>query len=234
MAEKSKKGKEKPICIGCGAQVRFDLFDSDSIRLESVEGSLCGDCAAALRVKYPKRFERNPEYNFSPNWFDEDSNASPYITVYPVRELTAEQVKRELAGIDAYREQLRASFGGVENVFEVEEVRPMPKLNPFRVSIPNAVRYKNTVLVYGRVHLGKFRKGDLVELRHGNTSRDTTVLLIDEGKKAEGWDPMSAFKEPELDSFKSDKNGISEGLAALMILPSDVADIKAGDLLVAD
>lgn len=234
MAEKSKKGNEKPICVGCGAQVKFDLFDSENIRLENSEGFLCSDCAAALRVKYPKRFERNPDYNFSSNWFDSDSNVSPYLTVYPACELTAEQVQRELASIDAYREQLRASFGGVENVFEVEDVRPMPKLNPFRVSFPNAVRYKNTFLVYGRVHLGVFRKGDLVEIRRGDTTRETTVLLIDEGKKAEEWDPMSSFKEPELDSFKCKKDGVREGLAALMILPADAAGIEPGDLIIAD
>ena len=216
--------KEQWICAGCGANVRSGNF----FFLKGRKGIICKDCAAALQCKYPMRVERNPEYN-------DYNHCSPYTNVYPVQELTAEQVKQELATIDAYREQLRASFGGAENVFEVRLVHPLPKLNPFRVNIPNAIRYKNAIAVYGYVRLGIFHKGDLAGLRHGDTVRDITVLLIRESAFPEEKDPLFLLRNPDSDScFHNVRKGISEGFPAVMIISPDAAGIAPGDLIIAD
>ncbi len=234
MAEKNKNETGKTFCVGCGTQIKFKTFSSDNIYLNNDEGILCRDCAAALLVKYPKRFERNPDYS-PPNWFDPDNYTSPYLTVYPVCELTGEQVKQELATIDAYRERLRASFGGAENVFEVRLVHPLPKLKPLCVSISNAIRYKNAIAVYGYVRLGIFHKGDLAVLRHGDTTRDITVLLIQEGARPEEKDPLFSLRNPDSAScFYFERKGISEGLPAVMVLSPDAAGVQPGDLIVAD
>ena len=218
------KGKEQWICAGCGANVKSGNF----FFLKGRKGIICKSCAAALQCKYPMRVERNPEYN-------DYNHCSPCTNVYPVQELTAEQVKRELAAIDAYREQLRASFGGAENVFEVRLVHPLPKLNPFRVNIPNAIRYKNAIAVYGYVRLGIFHKGDLAGLRHGDTVRDITVLLIRESAFPEEKDPLFLLRNPDSDScFHNVRKGISEGFPAVMVLSPDAAGVAPGDLIVVD
>ena len=218
------KGKEQWICAGCGANVKSGNF----FFLKGRKGIICKNCAAALQCKYPMRIEHNPEYN-------DYNHRSPYTDVYPVQELTAEQVKQELATIDAYREQLRASFGGAENVFEVRLVHPLPKLNPFRVNIPNAIRYKNAIAVYGYVRLGIFHKGDLAGLRHGDTVRDITVLLIRESAFPEEKDPLFLLRNPDSDScFHNVRKGISEGFPAVMVLSPDAAGVAPGDLIVVD
>ena len=216
--------KEQWICAGCGANVKSGNF----FFLKGRKGIICKDCAAALQCKYPMRVERNPEYN-------DYNHCSPCTNVYPVQELTAEQVKQELATIDVYREQLRASFGGAENVFEVRLVHPLPKLNPFRVNIPNVIRYKNAIAVYGYVRLGTFHKGDLAGLRHGDTTRDITVLLIQEGAFPEERDPLFLLRNPDRDfCFHNVRNGISEGFPAVMVLSPDAAGVQPGDLIVVD
>ena len=216
--------KEQWICAGCGANVKSGNF----FFLKGRKGIICKDCAAALQCKYPMRVERNPEYN-------DYNHCSPCTNVYPVQELTAEQVKQELATIDVYREQLRASFGGAENVFEVRLVHPLPKLNPFRVNIPNVIRYKNAIAVYGYVRLGTFHKGDLAGLRHGDTTRDITVLLIQEGAIPEERDPLFLLRNPDRDfCFHNVRNGISEGFPAVMVLSPDAAGVQPGDLIVVD
>ena len=218
------KGKEQWICAGCGANVKSGNF----FFLKGRKGIICKSCAAALQCKYPMRVERNPEYN-------DYNHCSPCTNVYPVQELTAEQVKQELATIDVYREQLRASFGGAENVFEVRLVHPLPKLNPFRVNIPNAIRYKNAIAVYGYVRLGIFHKGDLAGFRHGDTTRDITVLLIQEGAFPEERDPLFLLRNPDRDfCFHNVRNGISEGFPAVMVLSPDAAGVQPGDLIVVD
>ena len=216
--------KEQWICAGCGANVKSGNF----FFLKGRKGIICKNCAAALQCKYPMRVERNPEYN-------DYNHCSPCTNVYPVQELTAEQVKQELATIDVYREQLRASFGGAENVFEVRLVHPLPKLNPFRVNIPNVIRYKNAIAVYGYVRLGTFHKGDLAGLRHGDTTRDITVLLIQEGAFPEERDPLFLLRNPDRDfCFHNVRNGISEGFPAVMVLSPDAAGVQPGDLIVVD
>ena len=231
------KGKEQWICAGCGANVKSGNF----FFLKGRKGIICKDCATALQCKYPMRIERNSEYypalhRISGSDDGTDYNdCSPYTNVYPVQELTAEQVKQELATIDAYREQLRASFGGAENVFEVRLVHPLPKLNPFRVNIPNAIRYKNAIAVYGYVRLGIFHKGDLAAFRHGDTTRDITVLLIQEAAIPEERDPLFLLRNPDRDvCFHNVRNGISEGFPAVMILSSDAAGVQPGDMIVVD
>ena len=225
--------KEQWICAGCGANVKPGKF----LFLKGRKEIICKDCAAALQCKYPVRSEGNPDYNSALHGFleSDDNHCAPYINVYPVQELTAEQVKQELAAIDAYREQLRASFGGAENVFEVRLVHPLPKLNPFRVNIPNAIRYKNAIAVYGYVRLGIFHKGDLAGLRHGDTTRDITVLLIQEGAIPEESDPLFLLRNPDRDfCFHNVRNGISEGFPAVMVLSPDAAGVQPGDLIVVD
>ena len=231
------KGKEQWICAGCSANVKSGNF----FFLKGRKRVICKDCAAALQCKYPMRIERNPEYypalhRISGSDDGTDYNdCSPYTNVYPVQELTAEQVKQEFATIDAYREQLRASFGGAENVFEVRLVHPLPKLNPFRVNIPNAIRYKNAIAVYGYVRLGIFHKGDLAGLRHGDTVRDITVLLIRESAFPEEKDPLFLLRNPDSDScFHNVRKGISEGFPAVMVLSPDAAGVAPGDLIVVD
>ena len=228
------KGKEQWICAGCGANVKPGKF----FFLKGRKEIICKDCAAALQCKYPIRIESNPKYDDSISGSDDGADyndCSPYTNVYPVQELTAEQVKQELAAIDAYSEQLRASFGGAENVFEVRLVHPLPKLNPFRVNIPNAIRYKNAIAVYGYVRLGIFHKGDLAGLRHGDTTRDITVLLIQEGAIPEERDPLFLLRNPDRDfCFHNVRNGISEGFPAVMVLSPDAAGVQPGDLIVVD
>ncbi len=221
--------KKQWICAGCGARVKDSNFDLGRfLFLKGRKEIICRDCAATLQCKYPVRRERNPEYN-------DYNHSSPYIDVYPVRELTAGQVKQELATIDAYREELRASFGGAENVFEVRLVHPLPKLNPFRVNIPNAKRYKNAIAVYGYVRLGIFHKGDLAVLRHGTTMQDITVLLIRDGAIPEERDPLFCLRNPDSDScFYFVREGISEGFPAVMVLSPDAADVQPGDLILVD
>lgn len=228
------KGKEQWVCAGCGANAKPGKF----FFLKGRKEIICDDCAAALQCKYPIRRESNPKYDDRISGSDDGADyndCSPYINVYPVQELTAEQVKQELAAIDAYREQLRASFGGAENVFEVKLVHPLPKLNPFRVNIPNAIRYKNSIAVYGYVRLGIFHKGDLAGLRHGDTTRDITVLLIQESAIPEERDPLFLLRNPDRDfCFHNVRNGISEGFPAVMVLSPDAAGIAPGDLIIAD
>ncbi len=218
------KEKKQWICDGCGANVKSGNF----FFLKGRKGIICRGCAAALQCKYPVRIECNPEYN-------DYNHFSPYTEVYPVQELTAEQVKQELATIDVYREQLRASFGGTENVFEVRLVHPLPRLNPFRVNIPNAIRYKNAIAVYGYVRLGIFHKGDLAVFRHGDTTRDITVLLIREGAVPEERDPLFLLRSPDSDfCFHFARKGVSEGFPAVMVLSPDAAGVQPGDLIVID
>lgn len=221
--------KQQRICAGCDANVRPGGF---FLLCDGKEGLICKDCFNALQFKYPMRTEPNPKYQFSLSPSEDDGDF-PYVDVYPVQKLTAEQVKLELATIDVYREGLRDSFGGSENVFEVRLVHPLPKLNPFRVNFFNAMRYKNSVAVYGDVRLGIFHKGDIVEICHGNTTHDTTILLIQNGKGMN--DPLFLFQNPESDKcFHFVKEGISEGFPAIMVLPSDAVGIEPGDLIIAD
>ncbi len=226
----AKKEKEQLICAGCGANVKTGQF----FFLKGRKEIICRDCAAALQCKYPMRIEKNPDYFYSLNKNVVDSKPL-YVNVFPVQELTAEQVKQELATIDAYREQLRASFGGAENVFEVRLVHPLPKLKPFRVNFQNAIRYKNSIAVYGYVKLGIFHKGDLVQLRHGDTLCDATVLLIRHSASSEEGDPLFRLRNPEDEScFSFERKGISEGSPAVMVLSPDAAGVQQGDLLIAD
>lgn len=228
------KKKEQWICVGCGANVKTgEFFFLDNRE----EGILCKNCSAALQFKYPMYVGENPAYRPELNMIvGPDYNTCPTHTdIYPVLALTAEQLRQELATADACREELRASFGGAENVFEVRLVHPLPKLNPLRVNIPNAIRYKNAIAVYGYVRLGIFHKGDLVELRHGGTTRDITVLLIQRGVLSEDRDPLFMLRNPDRDiCFHFTKEGVSEGFPAIMLLPPDAAGIQPGDLIVAD
>ena len=224
--------KQQWIGEGCGENVKPGEF---SYLSDGKEGIICRDCVAALRCKYPVSVERNPKYKLSINPFDDDGSL-PYIRVCPIQNLTAKQVKLELATVDAYREKLRNSFGGAENVFEVRLVHPLPKLNPYHVNFPNAMRYKNSVAVYGNVRLGIFHKGDIVELCHGNATHDTTVLLIQDGNVfPEENDPLFKFRSPDSDKcFHFEKDGVSEGFSAIMLLPPDAVGIEPGDLIIAD
>lgn len=225
------KGKKQWICAGCGANVKSGEFFFLCDRKEEL---ICRDCFAALQIKYPMYAERNPEY--CPSLRLNGSGIDlPYIDVYSVQKLTANQVKQELATIDAYREQLRDSFGGAENVFEIRLVHALPGFNPFRVNFPNAMRYKNSIAVYGYVRLGTFHKGDIVEICHGDITHDTTVLLIRGSRTSERQDPLFEFRNPDSDNcFRFEKEGISEGFPAIMLLPQDAVGIEPGDRIIAD
>lgn len=222
---------EKRICAGCGAYLEKNNYYFLNDRKE---GAVCRECEKTLRFKYPVRAEKNPDCRISINPHD-DSSAPLYTDVYPVLDLTAQQLRQELASADACREQLRISFAGAENVFEVRQVRPLPKLNPFRVNIQNAIRFKNAVAVYGVVRLGTFHKGDIAQLRSDGISHDTTVLFIRRSVIPENEDPLSSYINPDTDRlFNSDRKGISEGLPAIMMLPYESAGVKPGDLIVVD
>ncbi len=220
---------EKRICAGCGACLEKHNYYFLNDRKE---GTVCKECERTLRFKYPVRAEKNPRASL--NWYD-DSLEPLYIYVYPVLDLTAQQLRQELAAADVCREQLRASFAGAENVFEVRLVRPLPKLNPFRVSIQNAIRFKNAVAVYGVVRLGTFHKGDIAQLRSDGVSHDTTVLFINQSVIPESEDPLRWYINPDTDRlFDSERKGISEGFPAIMMLSYESADVKPGDLIVVD
>lgn len=220
--------KEKEFCAGCGAELKKGKY----CYLYKKEGKICKDCIAALQFKYPVQRESNPAYNPFLNTLGKDYNVAPDTAwANPIYNLTAQQVKEDIESLDIFREQFRASFGGAENVFEVKSVFRLPKLNPFRVGIPNSVRYKNSIAVSGYVRLGSFHKGDIVEIRRGNASQSTTVLLI---RECACKDSFFSFRNPDINSFSFVKGGISEGYPAIMLFSSDAEGVEPGNLVVAD
>lgn len=179
---------------------------------------------------------------------DEFLGSTPHYTNHlkydPLRKLTCEQVKDELANLDSYRAELVDRFGGAENGFEVLSVMDVPKLKPFRAGLPNIKRFKGAIVVEGLARLGAFHKGDLVEIHHGGQTMSATVLMV----KDTLLDPKLYFypvyvvttgkypKECDIDSseLESDKEGLVEGTHGLMILGPQAAGIAAGDIITFD
>ena len=105
----------------------------------------------------------------------------------------------------------------------------MPKLKPLRVGLPNIKRYKGAIAVAGIVRLGAFRKGDVVEIHHGNETMSATILTARESRlhlslwlypayaSASGKYP----KESNIDGgdLESDRAGILEGMHAIARKP---------------
>lgn len=159
----------------------------------------------------------------------------------PLAKLTSSQVRAELASIGSYREETRQKFAGAKNAFEVLEVMNMPKLKPLRVGLPNIKRYKGAIAVAGIVRLGAFRKGDVVEIHHGNETMSATILTARESRlhlslwlypayaSASGKYP----KESNIDGgdLESDRAGILEGMHAIVILSPQAAGIAPGDAI---
>ena len=164
-----------------------------------------------------------------------------HLNFDPLAKLTSSQVRTELASIGSYREETRREFAGAKNAFEVLEVMNMPKLKPLRVGLPNIKRYKGAIAVAGIVRLGAFRKGDVVEIRHGDETLSATILTARESRlhlslwlypayaSASGKYP----KESNIDGgdLESDRAGILEGMHAIVILSPQAAGIVPGDAI---
>lgn len=91
-------------------------------------------------------------------------------------------MRAELTSIGPYREETRQEFAGVKNAFEVLEVMNMPKLKPLSVGLPNIRRHKGAIAVAGIVRLGTFRKGDVVEIHHGDETLSAMILTVRESR----------------------------------------------------
>lgn len=215
------KRKKRDICEGCGA----DLEKEQWINL--VDGKICARCAEALRIKYPLEYQKNLFW---------DMEGEPlYLVKDPLEDLRIKDFLEELDAIDGYREQVRCSYGGAENVFEIRLAMPMPELNPFRVNIPNAARYNGSTVTYGWVRLGSLHMGDLVEVQHGEEILDATVLALRRCHIMEVDDPLWQYRKPDSDDlFHFEKNGVKEGYSAILILSGEAVHAEPGDFVFSD
>ena len=164
-----------------------------------------------------------------------------HLNFDPLAKLTSSQVRAELASIGSYREETRREFAGAKNAFEVLEVMNMPKLKPLRVGLPNIKRYKGAIAVAGIVRLGAFRKGDVVEIHHGNETLSATILTARESRLHLSLWLYPAYasvsgkypKESNIDGgdLESDRAAILEGMHAIVILSPQAAGIAPGDAI---
>ncbi len=235
------------VCEACKREITRSMTGTTNTEVVPLsEGMLCASCARRLRAKYPfeiigtEMWYQGSTYDRKTDTWDAEYS-SPYEKRDPLCELTPEEAIAELAGMDAFKAKLRKSFGGRENVFEVTQVVPMPKLKPFEVGILNVRKYKGAVVVAGRVHLGCFHKGDMVDICHGSETLSATVLTAQcnwaafYSSRISKRTPLDAYcrnvKEYPLRDrhLSSDAAGVSEGYQATLILTPEAQGVGVGD-----
>ena len=156
MAVGNEKVPKEIICPGCGGVIKNTAFNpiTDTCGAMLRDGWLCPECAYRLRPKYPMHYtddepatlEKAPDagrpiltmlrndFLYADPLDPVNSTAFSYTSALrsdPLAKLRSDQIKDELASIDAYKQEVSKRFGGAKNVFEVLEVAPMPKLKPF-------------------------------------------------------------------------------------------------------
>ncbi len=216
MAQKKYKvgdSRDLGACAACGnaivVEAENDLFKpqrcGNPVRLK--DGAwLCGSCLRKLRVKFPQRYASaagrpKPE---------------PYESAC---ELTAEDARRELESVRAFREDLRERYGFRQAAFVVEDVRTQKAglLKPPYVTATGHVVY------------GAFYALDDVAIGPGG-DRNYTIRCLD---YPHGSQPVDELRIDRLTGkLVIDRAWADGGEEAAFVFQDKGLSLKPGDVLV--
>lgn len=265
MAVGNEKAPKEIICPGCGGVIKNTAFNpiTDTCGAMLQDGWLCPECAYRLRPKYPMYYtddepatlEKAPDagrpiltmlrndFLYADPLDPVNSTAFSYTGALrsdPLAKLRSDQIKDELASIDAYKQEVSKRFGGAKNVFEVLEVAPMPKLKPFCAGLPNIKRLKGTIAIAGNVRLGAFAAGDIATVHHGGMRYPAKVLINRATTGFLRWwmfpnaiigQPLPTVSTIDSSDLIPEKGGLTEGWHGVLVLSPEASDIAPGDAL---
>ena len=260
----NEKASKEIICPGCGGVMKNTAFNpiTDTCGAMLKDGWLCPECAYKLRPKYPMHYteddivlEKAPDagrpiltmirndFLYADPFDPDNSTAFSYTSALrsdPLARLCSDQIKDELASIDAYKQEVSKKFGGAQNVFEVLEVSPMPKLKPFCAGLPNIKRLKGAIAVAGNVRLGAFGAGDTVTVHRGGIRYQAKVLINRSTTGFLRWwmfpnaivgQPLPTVSTIDSSDLTPEKGGLKEGWHGVLVLSHDASGIVPGDAL---
>lgn len=269
MAYGNERAPKEVICPGCGGVIKNTAFNpiTDTCGAMLQDGWLCPECAYRLRPKYPMYYtedscrdvaEKAPDagrpvltmlrndFLYADPLDPDNSTAFSYTSALasdPLAKLSSDQIKDELANIDAYKREVSKMFGGAKNVFEVLEVAPMPKLKPFCAGLPNIKRFKGAIAIAGNVRLGAFAAGDIVTVHHGGTRYPAKVLINRATTGFLRWwmspnailgKPLPTVSTIDSSDLTPEKGGLREGWHGVLVLTHEASSIAPGDALTID
>ena len=267
MAFGNEKAPKEIICPGCGEIIMNTALHpiTDTCGAMLQDGWLCPECAYKLRPKYPLCFtddavvmDKAPDAGrpiltairndllYSDPLDPVNSTAYSYtgaLRYDPLARLCSNQIKDELASVEAFKQEVSNAHGGAQNVFEVLEVSPMPKLKPFRAGLPNIKRLKGAIAIAGNVRLGAFKAGNMVTVHHGGMRYQAKILIT---RRSLGYlrywlfpnqlvgHPIPDFSTIDSSDLIPEKEGLKEGEHGNLVLSPEAADIVPGDALTID
>lgn len=268
MAVGNEKAPKEIICPCCGGVMKNTTLNpiTDTCGAMLQDGWLCPECAYKLRPKYPMYYtedndgvtEKVPDagrpiltmlrndFLYADPLDPDNSTAFSYTNALrydPLAKFSSDQIKDELASIEAYKREVSDAFGGAKNVFEVLEVSPMPKLKPFCAGLPNIRRLKGTIAIAGNVRLGRFGAGDTVTVHHGGMRYPAKVLINRATTGLLRWwmfpnaiisKPLPTVSTIDSSDLIPEKGGLKEGWHGVLVLGSEASDIAPGDALTID
>ena len=204
-------GKEKCRCCGKEAQKRDHVF------VELADGSMiCGECAARVRILYPKSFTWVNVY-YSSDTDDDDDYYSNEDTrwIDPLSDISFGAFQDALKKADEERIARKARLGASKAYFNVDEISRM-------IKYPGKGRKvaTNEYVVTGTVLLGAV---------------DSTGVISVARKEKSFTKDIKRVETPHANSSVMEKTAfLSEGCYGGLILEGDAPYIYPGDILTID
>ena len=193
-------------CTACGRTVRED--DGETAYLKD-DLPLCRECAAKIRILYPRSFTWQSTYTESSDGFDAGSDERT-VWVDPLADMTMEEYREALPAAESVRERMRAELGGGKAYFRVDDnKRRLKNAGKGRI-VPSDYTVSGTVI------LGSFTAEDTIRVhRRGKT------LTV----KADSAERIIKGLVPKPSEF------LDEGCHGILVFKEDVPFIYPGVIL---